>query len=211
MNFDNMRWVIGKDSLEVIPGRNTPAGLAGKPPLKCTYSVDDTQSPAHFNWTLGDGDRKLMINAVYELKGDVLRVCFAPRGQPRPDGFETKGKRCSAYEFRRSPKDNGDANALKYTISVEGTKGVKLRMLLVTKPLSKSGPTRESKVITVPFQQSFKAQSFYVWFDTLEGGASGKDGDRINGTYKVNGDLQGGGFDATIKKENKKSCGFGNL
>ena len=106
---------------------------------------------------------------------------------------------------------NGDANALTYTIAVEGTKGVKLRMLLVTKPSAKSGPTRESRVITVPFQQSFRAQSFYVWFDTLEDGASGKDGDRINGTYKVNGELQGGGFGATIKKENKKSFGFGNL
>ncbi len=102
MSFEGMRWVIGKDSLEIIPGRDTPAGRAGKPPLKCTYAVDDTQSPAHFNWTMGEGDRKLTINAIYELKGDVLRVCFAPRGQPRPDGFETKGKKCVVHEFQRS-------------------------------------------------------------------------------------------------------------
>jgi uncharacterized protein (TIGR03067 family) len=75
------------------PGRNTPAGLAGKPSLKCTYALDDTQSPAHFNWTVGEGDRQVTINAIYELKGDVLRVCFAKRGEPRPDGFETKGKK----------------------------------------------------------------------------------------------------------------------
>jgi len=103
------------------------------------------------------------------------------------------------------------ANAVEYTIAVEGTNGVKLPMLLITKPSTKSGPTRESKVITVPFQESFKAQSYYVWFDTLEGGASGKDGDRIMGTYKINGEQQGGGFEGTIEKDGKQSFGFGNL
>ena len=105
INFDGMHWVINKDSLEITPGQDTPAGLGGKPSLKCTYAVDDNHSPAHFDWTVGDGDRKTTVNAIYELKGEVLRICFAPRGQPRPDGFDTAGKKCVVYEFRRSEKD----------------------------------------------------------------------------------------------------------
>jgi uncharacterized protein (TIGR03067 family) len=104
-NFDGMRWGIGKDSLEVTPGRATPAGLAGRPALKGAFVVDDTKSPAHFGWMVGDGDRKSTINGIYELKGDVLRVCFARRGEPRPDGFETKGKNSVVYEFTRITKD----------------------------------------------------------------------------------------------------------
>ena len=45
------------------------------------------------------------INAIYELKGDVLRVCFARRGQPRPSGFDTQGKKSSVYEFKRAKAD----------------------------------------------------------------------------------------------------------
>ena len=106
MNFDGMYWVIRKDSLEIIPGRNTPAGLAGKPALKCSFAVDETQLPAHFDWTIGEGERKLTVKAIYELKGDVLRICFAPRNQPRPDGFDTAGKKCVVYEFLRSEGDS---------------------------------------------------------------------------------------------------------
>ncbi len=105
INFDGMQWVLGKETLEIMPARATPAGLAHKPNLKCTFAVDDTQSPAHFNWTIGEGDKKATINAIYELKGDVLRVCFARRGAPRPGGFDTQGKRSSVYEFKRAKAD----------------------------------------------------------------------------------------------------------
>jgi hypothetical protein len=99
----------------------------------------------------------------------------------------------------------------KYTIGVEGTQDVKLRMLLVAKPSARAAPTRESKIVTVPFETTFEASSFYVWFDTLDGGESGKDGDRIMAMYKIGGELQGGGFGGTLKGEKKKTFGFGNL
>ena len=109
-----------------------------------------------------------------------------------------------------SNEDN-DEDTHKYTIGVEGTKGAKLRMLLVAKPTATRAPIRESKIITIPFQKTLEARSFYVWFDTLDAGASGKDGDRIMSIYKIDGEPQGGGFGATIKKENKKTFSFGNL
>ena len=96
----------------------------------------------------------------------------------------------------------------KYTIGVEGTPGVKLRMLLVAKPSATGAPTRESKTITIPFETTFEAAAFYVWFDTLEGG---KDGDRFTSIYKIDGDHQGGGFGGTIRGNNKHTFGFGTL
>ena len=105
-------------------------------------------------------------------------------------------------------KSDGAKEIQKYTIGVEGAQGVKLRMLLVTKPSATGAPTRESKTITVPFETTFEAASFYVWFDTLEGG---KEGDRFMSIYKIDGDLQGGGFGGTIKGDNKQTFGFGNL
>ena len=98
-----------------------------------------------------------------------------------------------------------------YSVTVQGTKGVRLRMLLITKSSSNNAPMRESKIITVPFETTFKAMSFYVWFDTLGEGISGKDGDRVMSSYKMDGALQGGGFGGTIRKNNQKSFGFGNL
>lgn len=105
-------------------------------------------------------------------------------------------------------KSDGAKEIRKYTIGAEGAQGVKLQMLLVTKPSAADAPTRESKTITVPFQTTFEATSFYVWFDTLEGG---KDGDRLESIYKIDGDVQGGGFSGTIKGDNKQTFGFGNL
>ena len=108
-------------------------------------------------------------------------------------------------------KSNDVADAHTYAIRVDGANGLKLRMLLVAKPSAVNAPTREAKIVTIPYETTFKASSFYVWFDTLDGGQSGKDGDRIMGTYTTDGELQGGGFGGTIKKENNQSFGLGNL
>ena len=96
----------------------------------------------------------------------------------------------------------------KYTIGVEGAQDVTLRMLLIAKPSATGALTRESKFITVPFETTFEASSFYVWFDTLEGG---KDGERFMSIYKIDGELQGGGISGTIKRDHKQTFGFGNL
>ena len=107
--------------------------------------------------------------------------------------------------------NNQSMDVHKYTISLDGTDGVRLRMLLVIKSGAKAPPTRRSEIVTTPFESSFKAKSFYVWFDTLEDGMSGNEGDRVAAEFLVDGERQGGGFGMTIKKQNKKSGSFGNL
>lgn len=104
LNFDGMRWTFGTETLEIGPGTFTPAGAAARPPLKCSYTVDNTQDPAHFNWTLGEGEQSIKVNAIYELKDDILRVCFPQHGEPRPDGFATKGHKWTVYELERDPQ-----------------------------------------------------------------------------------------------------------
>jgi uncharacterized protein (TIGR03067 family) len=101
MNFEGMRWTFAKDSLQIGPGKNTPAGLAGKPDLKCTYTVDNGQTPAHFDWTLHSGEKKFIIPAIYEHKGDLFRIAFAPRSQPRPTSFDTSDGKWVVYELKR--------------------------------------------------------------------------------------------------------------
>lgn len=104
-NFDGMRWTIGEEKLDIRPATINMAGVATTPLPSFTYSVDNTQSPAHFNWTMQVGDQSMEINAIYELKGELLRVCFPQRGEPRPTGFETRGQKWSVYEFRRVLKE----------------------------------------------------------------------------------------------------------
>lgn len=114
-----------------------------------------------------------------------------------------------ALSTARALSNSNDArDTHKFTIGVEGAKGVKIRMLLIAKPSATGAPTRDSRVITVPFQTTFDAASFYVWFDVLEGG---KEGDRFMSIYRIDGELQGGGFGGTIKGDNKQTFGFGNL
>src|SRR5262245_56553957 len=60
-----------------------------------------------------------------------------------------------------------------YSLEVEGTAGVQLDMLLITRPRPSANPTRETGRITVPYKKQFKAARCYAWFDTLPEGASG--------------------------------------
>jgi hypothetical protein len=99
----------------------------------------------------------------------------------------------------------------EYTIVVRGTKGVKLRLLLITKPSASRAPMRQSRIVTVPFQMTFKAKSFHAWFDTLKEGMSGNDGDRVLGNFKIYGTPQDGGFVGTIRKDSQTTFAFGDL
>ena len=100
-SWAGMRWTFAKDTFLVPPGRSTPAGLAKKPPLKCSYVLDDTKTPHHFNWILGQGDKKKKVNAIYELNDDVLKVSFAKGGAKRPKDFSTKDTESVVYTFKR--------------------------------------------------------------------------------------------------------------
>lgn len=105
INYVGMRWTFRKDLLEIAPGRFTPAGLAAKRKLKCSYSVDDTKSPRHLNWTIGESEKKRSVSAIYELNDDVLTICFDKAGKGRPTRFDTKGSEWIAYELKRCSEE----------------------------------------------------------------------------------------------------------
>jgi hypothetical protein len=76
----------------------------------------------------------------------------------------------------------------KYTLRVEGTAGVRLDLLLITKPTTNAGPTREAARITVPFSKEFEAARCFVWLDTLPDGAGGKKGDECRIVLETKGE-----------------------
>lgn len=102
ISWAGMRWTFSKDTFEIQPGRSTPAGLAKKPPLKCSYTVDNITTPRHFNWTMHGGGKTRDVKAIYELTDDVLRVCFSKGGTERPKDFNTKGAESAVYTFKRT-------------------------------------------------------------------------------------------------------------
>ena len=101
-SWAGMRWTFSKDTCEVQPGVSTPAGVAKKPPLKSSYTLDDTKAPRHFNWTLGTGEKAKEIKAIYDLNDDVLRVCFSKGWNDRPENFNTEGNESVVYTFKRA-------------------------------------------------------------------------------------------------------------
>jgi uncharacterized protein (TIGR03067 family) len=108
-NFAGMRWVIGKERLNIVPATINLLGVAPTPIPRYNYSVDRTQSPAHFNWHWAFGEtpeKRLAIAGIYEMKDDLLRVCIPQLGEPRPTGFDTKGKKWTVYEFKRIPQES---------------------------------------------------------------------------------------------------------
>ena len=53
--------------------------------------VDPTASPKSLDLTPGGGPTKgKTVPAIYEVKGETLRLCFAPPGKPRPKALESR-------------------------------------------------------------------------------------------------------------------------
>ena len=56
-----------------------------------TIKLDEKQSPKTMDGTDTEGDDVGKVTkAIYELKGDTLRVCYATEGGERPKEFATK-------------------------------------------------------------------------------------------------------------------------
>jgi len=61
--------------------------------------IDPTKTPKTMDQTfaIGDGRRRTSL-AIYELKGDTLKCCFAPPGGARPTEFSSKGNSLVVYQ-----------------------------------------------------------------------------------------------------------------
>ena len=63
---------------------------AGSQPDNGTYALDDTTKPKSITVTGTDGpNRGKTFPAIYELKGDTLRICYDLSGAKRPAEFKT--------------------------------------------------------------------------------------------------------------------------
>ncbi len=59
---------------------NRPADLRG------TFKIDDSKSPKTYDLTTSDG---LDIHGIYELEGEMLKLCLSGPGDARPTAMKT--------------------------------------------------------------------------------------------------------------------------
>jgi uncharacterized protein (TIGR03067 family) len=71
-----------------------------------TLTVDVSQRPRAMNLVGTEGPtRGKTLLAVYDLSGDMLRVCYALDGKERPAGFESKrGTQLIVVTYQRVPR-----------------------------------------------------------------------------------------------------------
>lgn len=67
------------------------------------YEIDAKKSPAAINFTMvkspfGAGSKAA---GILELKGDELKICYAPAGEAVPTKFETKGSKAHYFVLKR--------------------------------------------------------------------------------------------------------------
>jgi uncharacterized protein (TIGR03067 family) len=104
---------IPDDELKKFPGHLTIKGgkwtlKAGERSQTGTFTADTAKKPAQMDIKPGDGPNAgKTIQAIYELDGDTMKVCYAPAGKDRPTSFDTKDKEGYAlivYKREKSAK-----------------------------------------------------------------------------------------------------------
>jgi uncharacterized protein (TIGR03067 family) len=65
--------------------------VGGKVMSEATLRIDPTTRPKSLDATTSSGPMKGEVSrAIYEVKGDTLRICWALSEKPRPKTFESK-------------------------------------------------------------------------------------------------------------------------
>ena len=111
VSFRGMRFAFTKDAYTLTPGSTTPAGLAGRRPLKGPYAVDDSKSPRHLDYTMRAGGSRSDIRAIYKLVDGKLYLCFGP--DDRPTSFETDGTANIRYIMERVDVDGPERKSVE--------------------------------------------------------------------------------------------------
>jgi uncharacterized protein (TIGR03067 family) len=86
-----------KGSSLVIEGNKYTVKL-GENPLKGTLKLNPTKTPKTIDSTSVDGETHL---GIYELKGDLFKVCLAQSGKERPRDFNSGD---IVHEWKRAKK-----------------------------------------------------------------------------------------------------------
>ena len=100
VSWRGMRYEFKKDSYTMWAGTTTPAGIAGKAPLRGPYSINDETDPRHFNFTMVAGDSRREVEAIYKIHDEKLLLCL---GKERPKSFETTDTKNLCYTLERVP------------------------------------------------------------------------------------------------------------
>jgi uncharacterized protein (TIGR03067 family) len=76
-----------------------------------TLEVDPTQTPGHYDPTIGQGAaRGRTFPGIYEMEGDSFKACLPLRGMERPTGFDSKpGSGLIVFVFKREKQTAGEA------------------------------------------------------------------------------------------------------
>lgn len=106
VSYKGMKWVFDKDTYTMTPGTTTPAGLAGGPPLKGPFRVDDKKTPHEFSFTMLGEQVRHEISGIYRIKDGKLDLCFG--SAERPKTFDTIGTRNLCYTLQRSQSGKED-------------------------------------------------------------------------------------------------------
>jgi uncharacterized protein (TIGR03067 family) len=166
--------------------------------LKGTYKVDLSKKPKQIDVTFADGpDKGKTVHGIYELDGDTYRVCMGLPGKSRPTAFESKPGSGHVLEVLKREKSPSKEEAVKKELAkLKGTwqlvsaetDGVKLpaeqvKQIRVIIQEGKHSVYFGEKVVAdgVEFHIDPSA-SPKTTEDTL------KDGKKIRGIYKLEGD-----------------------
>ena len=69
--------------------------------LKASYTTDPWQTPKTIDLKLSSGKTQL---GIYEVDGDVMKICFTAPGKPRPTDFQSKaGDHRTSAVWKRRP------------------------------------------------------------------------------------------------------------
>jgi uncharacterized protein (TIGR03067 family) len=95
-----------KSPKEIIIAGNKLTGIG--PDM--TMKLDPTKKPKWVDLAFKKMDKAYPIRAIYEIKGDNLKICMplAPKGKSfdnkRPGGFDTAGKAVALFIAKRASK-----------------------------------------------------------------------------------------------------------
>jgi uncharacterized protein (TIGR03067 family) len=72
-------------------GDKVKVAIGGEDPIEAEYAIDPSKTPATLDVSLEHDGNKITVKALYEVKGDVLRICHSVEvaGGERPTAIES--------------------------------------------------------------------------------------------------------------------------
>ncbi len=108
ISYRGMRFEFDGQTWTTWPGKTTPAGIAGKPPTKRKYTIDDSHAPKHLDWVVNTENGSRVIQAIFKIEEGKLHICMGK--EQRPSAFSTKGTKDLHYVADRKIAEFGESD-----------------------------------------------------------------------------------------------------